>query len=446
MSPAIVGKALLAEIQIPDVTRLHPASTGNGKDAIPDEPEPPDANHLTWEPIMRHIIFSCAVFSLAFCTLLPRVRAGEQDAAVVEQVRKLGGQAEVSIAVDLSNTKINDDDLKSLVGSTSLRSLRLDDTRITDAGLANLQSLPKLHELHLRGTLITDAGLASLRNMPQLEVLDLCGTRITDAGLANLAHLKQLRSLDLTSVKITGTGLAYLKGLHRLAELNLLFSTIGDEGMAQVRELTTLREITLSGEMTDKGLMMLKDMPALRSVNFGFTSRVHERTAAEFRKAAPRVDLGSPIEWGDTAAEQDKITQMKKQEAHRQAINKLRSESPTDMPVDDKTPGSPVTWVSFYGKYLGRQGAAKLASLKDLPELRRLDLCATYVDDAALANIENLTELRELDLSITSVSDAGMKHLEKLTNLRSLDLRQTKVTDAGVAELRQALPGVRISR
>jgi internalin A len=393
---------------------------------------------------MRYIF--TFVVSVTLATFSQSARAGEQEEAIIKQIPTLGGSAEISVSVDLSNTKVKDEDLKCLAGLNTLRSLNLDQTAITDAGLANLKSLPKLQELHLRGTRITDAGLACLGNMTQLEVLDLTGTRISDAGLANMSQLRQLRSLDLTSVKIKGTGLVYLKGLNRLTYLNLLFSTVGDAGMGHVRELTTLREITLSGEITDKGLLLLKDMPALRSISFGFTSRVNERTAADFRKAAPRVEVGSPIEWGESFAEREKALAVKRQETHQQAINKLRSESPTDMPVDEKTPGSPVTWVSFYGKYLGRQGATKLAPLKDLPELRRLDLCATFVDDAALTNLENLTELRELDLSNTWVTDAGLKHLEKLMNLRTLDLRQTKVTDAGVAELRKALPGVSISR
>ncbi len=44
----------------------------------------------------------------------------------------------------------------------------------------------------------------------------------------------------------------------------------------------------------------------------------------------------------------------------------------------------------------------------------------------------------------TEVTDAGLKHLAELKQLRGLDLRETKVTAKGKADLKKALPKLKI--
>jgi hypothetical protein len=52
----------------------------------------------------------------------------------------------------------------------------------------------------------------------------------------------------------------------------------------------------------------------------------------------------------------------------------------------------------------------------------------------------------ELDLVGTNVTQTGLKQLAKLPKLRSLKVSADSFSEADVAELRAALPGVRISR
>jgi hypothetical protein len=68
------------------------------------------------------------------------------------------------------------------------------------------------------------------------------------------------------------------------------------------------------------------------------------------------------------------------------------------------------------------------------------------VRDAGLEQLTRLPQLRTLDLSGPKVTDAVLEHLKGLTQLRTLDLFGTKVTGAGEAELKKALPKVRINR
>ena len=52
----------------------------------------------------------------------------------------------------------------------------------------------------------------------------------------------------------------------------------------------------------------------------------------------------------------------------------------------------------------------------------------------------------EVSLAGTQVTDADLKGLKDLKQLRHLDLSNTQVTDAGVQELEEALPNCEISR
>ena len=81
-----------------------------------------------------------------------------------------------------------------------------------------------------------------------------------------------------------------------------------------------------------------------------------------------------------------------------------------------------------------------------LHRLRSLNLRQTAITDAGLAHLSRLTELHKLVLWGTRVTDAGLVHLRALSELRELDLEETEVSETGVEELRRALPDVEITR
>jgi serine/threonine protein kinase len=87
---------------------------------------------------------------------------------------------------------------------------------------------------------------------------------------------------------------------------------------------------------------------------------------------------------------------------------------------------------------------ATLLHLKDLSQLRGLQLKRAQISDAGLEQLKGLTTLRELNLSGTSVGDSGLEHLKGLTNLRTLDLTATLVTTKGLVALQTALPRCQI--
>jgi hypothetical protein len=76
-----------------------------------------------------------------------------------------------------------------------------------------------------------------------------------------------------------------------------------------------------------------------------------------------------------------------------------------------------------------------LASLEDLPDLERLYLAGSSVDDQGLTHVRELKKLRRMSLWRTKVTDDGMANLAGLTRLEALDVHRTQLTDKCLAHL-----------
>ena len=68
----------------------------------------------------------------------------------------------------------------------------------------------------------------------------------------------------------------------------------------------------------------------------------------------------------------------------------------------------------------------------------------TEVTDAGLKDLKELTNLKGLNLWGTKVTDAGLEYLKGLTKLQWLNLLGTAVTADGVRQFQQALPNCKI--
>ena len=80
---------------------------------------------------------------------------------------------------------------------------------------------------------------------------------------------------------------------------------------------------------------------------------------------------------------------------------------------------------------------------KDKP-IVGVKLSKSRVTDAELKHLAGLQQLKALDLIGTKVTDAGLKHLVGLKQLQVLILDGTKVTAKGKADLKKALPNLKI--
>jgi hypothetical protein len=128
------------------------------------------------------------------------------------------------VEVDFSHSDRMDGDLKlSELAPIALNiyTLDLSRTRVKDDELAALSGMKNLQTLILSKTDVTDAGVAHLKNNTSLEVLNLYQTMVTDAGLAGLSGLKALKKVFVWNSKITETGAKKFEGAVPGAVVNI---------------------------------------------------------------------------------------------------------------------------------------------------------------------------------------------------------------------------------
>jgi hypothetical protein len=156
--------------------------------------------------------------------------------------------------LDLSNTGVTDEDLKSIEGHTHLEYLSLANetylsgevildrpqNNITDAGLARLGQLRDLKGIDLSGTVITDEGLKVLSAMPNLVWIYLNGTKVTGAGIGYLGSHRHLTMLELNGCRMMPIGYQELIQLPNLDSLGLGNSGSTDEDLRLLEENTRL--------------------------------------------------------------------------------------------------------------------------------------------------------------------------------------------------------------
>ena len=85
----------------------------------------------------------------------------------------------VQLTLDLSYTKLTDEDLAEITFPPYLTELDLTGCPITDEGLVHLAACKNLQQLNLSHTLVTGDCLAILERMPKLNAVHFHGTAIT---------------------------------------------------------------------------------------------------------------------------------------------------------------------------------------------------------------------------------------------------------------------------
>lgn len=96
----------------------------------------------------------------------------------------LGSKSD-AVVLQMANPDVDDAVVARLRGFDRLRELDLSESKVTDESLKTLAELPALASLRLKNTKITDAGFkASLAAKESLSRLDLTGTAVADETVA----------------------------------------------------------------------------------------------------------------------------------------------------------------------------------------------------------------------------------------------------------------------
>ncbi len=148
--------------------------------------------------------------------------------------------------------------LKYIGELTSLRSLKMR-LPVSDAGLAHLSRLTQLESLHINAGELSNAGLAPLSGFEKLHTLYVDGEIADETGsAAAIAELRHLRNLTLPMWDLAPVG--------KLTELRVFHPVhpVGARELPHLRGLTLLQDLTVGPDVTDRDLVHLEDLGALR--------------------------------------------------------------------------------------------------------------------------------------------------------------------------------------
>jgi serine/threonine protein kinase/Leucine-rich repeat (LRR) protein len=408
-------------------------------------------------------------------------------------------------SLSLANTAIDDDGLRELEGVKSLTRLDLANTPVTDKGVARLARLDQLRELDLSGTKITDAGLESLTALP-LEVLLLASTDVSDQGVQALATINTLKTVAIDGTRATeesfhafakvftknpidkndldpelslarkllrgGASIAVVPEVassapaksiddaenlpsekFRIAGITARGSrSINDALMPEIKQLTRLESIDLEGSaVTDDGLAQLRQVATLDTIELGYL-RVAKASVDSLRQTFPtaKINWQGPrdriaAEWviglGGTVR-----------------INALGGRSISK--VADLPENRDFRLEEIHLTNEGPVEDSDFGAIKDLGDLKLLNLLGTEVSETALAKMTGCERLQSLAVSGPTITPAALKaiterfpnlerlyvgdsaitgdalsHLTKLSKLKKLSLTGAKLADGDLAPL-----------
>lgn len=130
-------------------------------------------------------------------------------------LEKLQAARETLIALDLSETSLEDDGLKSISQFSRLQRLTLIRGDYTDAGLAALLPLKDLQVLNVSEShQLTPAAATTLGRFTKLRTLRVSSTRVDDSLFAALAPLSELAELNVSATGVTPAGAEAFEKSH----------------------------------------------------------------------------------------------------------------------------------------------------------------------------------------------------------------------------------------
>jgi tetratricopeptide (TPR) repeat protein len=192
-----------------------------------------------------------------------KVRLGGLDEEPGTPADLAAWPADAVVALDLSFTRIGDDDLAAVARFTRLRRLSVDCTDMA-WGAVPMESRVGLHIGHLfddtRGKGVTSAGVAHLAGLTELRHLGLGTTGIDDDALPYLRGVRKLEVLKLDRTRVRGSGLRSLP--TALRELDLARSRLDFDALETLARFQSLEVLHLDGMLVDgERLTTLERLP-----------------------------------------------------------------------------------------------------------------------------------------------------------------------------------------
>jgi Leucine-rich repeat (LRR) protein len=306
--------------------------------------------------------------------------------------------------------RVSRDVLGKLASFPSLTHLNLTRTSMSDDCIEALAGMP-LEYLELEGTRLSDAALPHLAKLTKLRYIGLGGTGITSRAVPLLGRLPSLQRADLSRTNLIGCDWGAMKNANQITHLLLFDAAVSDNeakglsNLVNLRLLGIRRTMAASTELTDAGMVGLREKPHLQYLYVGGQPVTDECLAF----------LGQSPGLTHLALPRTRVTGT--------GLHYLRGRELTVLDL----------WES-------RVDGAGLKTIGEFASLRFLNVRRAAVTDQDLRSLSRLTELRYLDLGRSdseqgALTDDGVRHLAAFRQLRALGLDGQHIQGTGLAEL-----------
>ncbi len=370
---------------------------------------------------------------------------------------------------------IDHDDFSLLTGLVNLESLdlyrqhysrsysRTGHKSVRPPNWQALAKLPRLHTLNLSDSNLDDQSLQDCAACKQVRELNLSSNHITDSGVVLLAEMSALQSLGLQSNQVHGETLELLADLTALGSIDLDGNPLLREQLQALRSISPklsgcfkgsnseLRFEDLVGLFRDQ-ITMIAVSPDRPWIDLNGRMQCRLRWPEEFRPerlrqaaACPgltKIDVQAstgPIRGGDFAAlgHLSKLTFLRLHNAHLSAedlrrlsgLQQLQTLAINESVVDAaglkhcaQLPS--LERVDLRASRLERGDEG----LRDLQQVRRLDLQGASLDIEDIIAIGGMQSLETLSLQGVKNVAQGLRHLSDLPRLAILNLKDTDAT------------------
>jgi len=269
---------------------------------------------------MKSLLLVVTVLCIFLTTIAQPIAELRQERAILDQVAALGGRISTlgsvsrkpslgrfvlacfdasydrfyRYCIDLSGTKLKDDDLQHLARIHHIRELDLSNTHISDAGVRYLRKLESLQKLDLSGTRVTDRGIAQLNTIPTLALLQMARIQVSDAALerldAELPYAHVCEQMAIAELKAAGVQVvdcarwvdvpiedgstvhAGSEAFEVVVGMNRAVS-FAAQNVLRLGYLQSLREATFhTVTFGPEGLTALRPLGSLKVLSFWFTN------------------------------------------------------------------------------------------------------------------------------------------------------------------------------
>ena len=271
--------------------------------------------------------------------------------------------------------------------------LELVDGTLTDADIAAMKQMGNLQRIYLEGVSIETDGLAWVAEFPQLTEFSCEGYLTDELDLTPFAGLTELTRLSFYQNNTAGAPAGDLSPLAGLTKMERLDLCIGFDvkDISSLSGLTQLEELQLYSTNSNNSSSSLTNISALSGMTQLTSLRLNLGHVEDFSPLSGLTQLQELRMYGSFIV--DDLSFLRE-------LTELRS-------------------LDISGSY---EGAAIHQDLSDLSQLTKLTELRLDIPVASLSGLENLTDLRELLMYGSDSTYTDVDPLAKLTKLQVLRL------------------------